>query len=102
MSFNVTQRIREIGIRSALGASPQRVLRSVMARSARQLAIGVVVGLIIVAITPPIELDGLPVYRDLRLVVGVAAIMVAIGLAAALGPARRGLRVQPTEALREA
>jgi predicted permease len=103
MSFNVTQRIREIGIRSALGASPERVLGGVMARSARQLAIGVVVGLVIVAVTPPVELFlDTPVYRDLRLVVGVAAIMVAIGLLAAVGPARRGLRVQPTEALREA
>jgi ABC-type antimicrobial peptide transport system permease subunit len=31
----------------------------------------------------------------------VSAIMIAVGLSAAIGPARRGLRIQPTEALRE-
>ena len=101
MSFNVTQRQREIGIRSALGASPRRLLASVMARSAKQLSIGVVVGFLVVAVTPPFSLDGLPIERDPRLIAAVAVLMVAVGLLAAVGPARRGLRIQPTEALRE-
>jgi ABC-type lipoprotein release transport system permease subunit len=41
MSFTVNQRRREIGIRSALGASTRRILTSVLARATRQLALGV-------------------------------------------------------------
>ena len=101
MSINVTQRRREIGIRSALGANHRRVLASVMARSMKQLAMGVTVGLVLLARLPPIMvLSGVAAERDLRLLLGVAVLMVAVGLLAAAGPARRALRIQPTEALR--
>ena len=102
MSFDVTQRRREIGIRSALGANQRRVLAGVMARSVKQLGIGVMVGLSVLAAVPPMELDfGVGVERDMRLIIGVAVLMVTVGLLAAAGPVRRGLRIQPSEALRE-
>ena len=102
MSFDVTQRRREIGIRSALGANQRRVLAGVMARSVKQLGIGVMVGLGVLAAVPPMELDfGVGVERDMRLIIGVAVLMVTVGLLAAAGPVRRGLRIQPSEALRE-
>lgn len=102
MSFDVTQRRREIGIRSALGANQRRVLAGVMARSVKQLGIGVMVGLSVLAAVPPMELDfGIGVERDMRLIIGVAVLMVTVGLLAAAGPVRRGLRIQPSEALRE-
>jgi predicted permease len=101
MSFNVTQRQREIAIRSALGASPHRVLARVMARSAAQLGIGVAAGFLIAAAVPPLSLEDLAVERDPRLIVALAVLMVAIGLLGAVVPARRGLRVQPTDALKE-
>jgi predicted permease len=101
MSFNVTQRRREIGIRSALGASPERVLAKVMARSARQLLLGVAVGVGLVAMMPDLSIDGLIVEIDSTLIVTVAGLLVIVGLLAAAGPTRAGLRVQPTEALRE-
>jgi predicted permease len=101
MSFNVTQRRREIGIRSALGASPGRVLTKVMMRSVRQLAIGVAVGVLLVAIMPDLSLDGLLVEVDATMIGGVAALLFVVGLLAAAGPARAGLRVHPTEVLRE-
>jgi ABC-type lipoprotein release transport system permease subunit len=101
MSFNVTQRRREIGIRVALGAGPRRVLATVMARSAKQLSIGVAIGGAVVALLPSISVDGLPVERDPRLVILLGALMLGVGLAAAVGPVRHGLRIQPTEALRE-
>lgn len=102
MSFDVTQRRREIGIRSALGANQRRVLAGVMARSVKQLGIGVMVGLSVLAALPPMELDfGVGVERDMRLIIGVAVLMVTVGLLAAAGPVRRGLRIQPSEALRE-
>jgi putative ABC transport system permease protein len=101
ISFNVTQRRREIGIRSALGAGPGRVLASVMVRSIRQLAIGVGVGIALVAAMPDLVLDGLVFEIDARLILAVAALIVLVGLLAAAGPVRAGLRVQPTEALKE-
>ncbi|MCH7563289.1 MAG: ABC transporter permease [Gemmatimonadetes bacterium] len=101
MSFNVTQRRREIGIRSALGANPRRVVAGVMARSVKQLGTGVLVGLLVLAVLPPINLDGFVVERDMRLIIGVAVLMVTVGLLAAAGPVRRGLQIQPAESLRE-
>jgi putative ABC transport system permease protein len=101
MSFTVTQRRREIGIRTALGAHPGRILGSVFARAARQLAAGVAAG---VGITGLLELaTGGEVMggQGYLLLPGVALLMTAVGLLAAWGPARRGLRIQPMEALRE-
>jgi predicted permease len=100
MSFTVNQRRREIGIRSALGASTRLILTSVLARATRQLALGIGLGL-----TAAVALDlasggELMAGTGLLLVPGTAAFMLVVGLLAAAGPARRGLRVQPTEALR--
>ncbi|HEX6053188.1 MAG TPA: ABC transporter permease, partial [Gemmatimonadaceae bacterium] len=100
MSFTVNQRRREIGIRAALGASARRILASVLARAVRQLALGVGLGLTIAmgldAVAGGMLMDG----GGLLLVPGTAAFMLVVGIIAAAGPARRGLRVQPTEALR--
>jgi ABC-type antimicrobial peptide transport system permease subunit len=72
----------------------------VLTRATRQLALGVGVGLTAaVALdraTGGVLLDG----AGLLLVPGTAAFMLVVGLLAAAGPARRGLRVQPTESLR--
>lgn len=100
MSFTINQRRREIGIRSALGADARRILSSVLARAVGQLGIGVAVGLLLALLLDrwsggeamgPNRWAMLPV---------VALVMTTVGLAAAAGPARRGLRVEPTEALR--
>ena len=100
MSFTVNQRRREIGIRSALGASARGVLTSILARALWQLALGVGVGLTM-AIGLDVAAGGVLMDGTGLLVVpATAAFMVIVGLLAAAGPARRGLRVQPTEALR--
>ena len=100
MSFTVNQRRREIGIRTALGAPSRRILTSVLARAARQLALGVSIGLTgAVALdhaSGGTMLDGM----GMLLVPATAVFMLVVGLLAAAGPARSGLRVQPTEALR--
>jgi predicted permease len=98
MSFTVAQRTREIGIRTALGAHPRRVLLNVFARALRQLALGVLVGSVLSGAT--FVAMGLGLARATPLLLTVAAIMAIVGLLAALGPARRGLRIQAIEALR--
>jgi ABC-type antimicrobial peptide transport system permease subunit len=62
-----------------------------------QIAIGVVVGIAIALMVQGIvALDG----WDVLLLLAVAAFMMGVGLLAAVGPARRALRIQPTEALK--
>ena len=84
---------------SALGANPRRVLRTVFARAGRQLGGGIIAGNSIVlliawrtdAVTP----------EFLVALVIMSVIMATVGVLACAAPARRALRVQPTEALRQ-
>jgi predicted permease len=100
MSFAVNQRRREIGIRTALGAPPSRILSSVLARATRQLAFGVGIGLVVTVAIDRASGGTMMSATGLLLVPVTVALMLVVGLLAAVGPARRGLRVQPTEALR--
>ena len=100
MSFTVNQRRREIGIRSALGASARSVLTSILFRAMRQLTLGVALGLTIAVALDLLTGGELMGGTGLLVVPATAAFMLMVGLVAAVGPARRGLRVQPTEALR--
>ena len=101
MAFTVAQRRREIGIRSALGAQPGQLVTAVFRRAFLQIGAGSAVGMLaayLVGRYVPIEqIGGLPIPGVLP---GAAAFMLLVGGLAALGPARRGLRIDPTEALR--
>lgn len=98
MSLTVAQRTREIGIRTALGAQPRRLILNILGRSTWQIAIGLFVGsLISVAV---LSSTGLEAPRAAMLISAVAVIMLIVGLLSALAPARRLLRIQATEALR--
>ena len=99
-SFAATQRRREIGIRTALGAHPRQVLRSVFARTARQIVLGLVVGTSGAALVEVLTGGALMGGRAGALLPAFGVIMAVVALLAAFGPARRGLRIQPTEALR--
>ncbi len=101
MSVAVTQRRREIGIRSALGAHPRQIITSIFSRALRQLVIGVVVGIGLAVLLEVIQQGGIMDGRGAIVLPGISALMLAVGLLAAAGPARRALRVQPTEALRD-
>ena len=100
MSFTINQRRREIGVRAALGADARRILTGVLARAAWQLALGVAVGLGLALVFDRVSGGEMMAGKGVVLVPGVAAFMIVVGLLAAAGPARRGLAVQPTEALR--
>jgi predicted permease len=100
MSFTVARRHREIGIRVALGARSYPILRGVLARAARQVAVGIAIGLALASLFDKV-MGGLTLSgRGALIFPGVALLMAAVGVLAAWGPARRGLRIQPTEALR--
>ena len=99
-SFTVTSRRREIGIRAALGADARRVLAGIFGRASAQLGAGVSVGLAIAAALESMSGGVMMGGKGLVLLPAVVGMMFTVGLLAALGPARRGLAVQPTEALR--
>jgi putative ABC transport system permease protein len=100
MAVAVERRTREIGIRIALGANPHRVLRTVFARAGRQLGGGIIAGNSIILVLTWRAGGGIDVNIIIALVV-VSVIMAAVGVLACTVPARRALRVQPTEALRQ-
>ena len=100
MSFTVAQRRREIGIRAALGASPMGLLRSVFSRVAAQVGAGVILGAFGAMLIAPLSDDAVLAERLAIVTPAIALIMVLVGVVAAYGPARRSLRIQPTEAVR--
>jgi hypothetical protein len=100
MSFTVSQRRREIGIRAAMGADARQLLSSIFTKAALRLASGVVVGIVLALLIDRASDGEMLGSLGLRLVPITALLVVLVGLFATLGPARRGLRIQPTEALR--
>lgn len=100
MSFAVAQRRREIGIRAALGAHPRQLVRAVFSRAAGQLALGLLAGAGATAALDGISGGDLIGGKGAVILPAVAVVMMVVGLLAAVGPARRGLRIEPTEALR--
>jgi putative ABC transport system permease protein len=102
MSFTVTRRRREIGIRMALGARPGRMLASIFARALWQIAAGVAVGVTAALVLHRklnIEVEG--GWHIPGILPAAAIFIMTIGLLSAAGPARRAVRVDPTEALRD-
>jgi predicted permease len=102
MTSLVAQRTREIGVRMALGASPQRILRTVVGQIGRYLAIGLAVGLPAAWIVSRgfggLFFEVRP--TDLWIYALVTVMLTAIGVAAALIPARRAALIDPLLALR--
>jgi putative ABC transport system permease protein len=106
MSVSVSRRTREIGLRMALGAPARHVVAEVLTRAMVLLGSGVAAGGVIllsgVALDGP---SGRPAEDFAQFAVWfvlTAAVMAAAGLLACVGPARRALRINPIEALREA
>jgi len=101
MSFSVSQRRREMGIRMALGAYNGRLIRLAMRRGLRQVAIGITLGIAIAALaTRPLQIVLYQVNaRDPVIFGGVVLALAVTGLLATYIPARRVSRIHPAEAL---
>jgi ABC-type antimicrobial peptide transport system permease subunit len=102
ISYLVTQRTREIGIRLALGASPRAVVGLIAWRGARLAMAGIVIGLVAATFMTRL-VDGLLFAispTDPASLAVVAGITGAAVVLASLLPASRAARIQPTESLR--
>ena len=101
MAFIVAQRRREIGVRSALGAEPRRLLVGIFGRATIPLLIGAIVGCALaIAINEALPITMAGGQRIPGVVPVSAALLIFVGVLAVAGPARRAIRVNPTEALR--
>ena len=102
MAYTVVQRRHEIGIRTALGASPHQVLRLVVGSGARIAAAGVAIGLALswfAARTLEGMVFGVGVRDVLTFATG-SAVLVVVALLASWIPARRAARLEPARVLR--
>jgi len=102
MAYSVAQRTREIGIRMALGANPHKILALIGGRAAILISMGVLLGLAgSLALSQLIasQLWGIQ-PTDPATFTGVSLLLIAVALVACFLPARRAIRVDPTEALR--
>lgn len=102
ISYLVSQRTREIGIRVALGANHSDVLRTVLLQGAKMTALGIALGLLLsVAVTRLLAtlLFGVTATDPLTLL-AVAALLATVSLLGTYIPARRASQLDPTTALR--
>jgi predicted permease len=103
MSFLVAQRTREIGVRMALGATPQRIVSLTLRYAARCTAAGLLVGLAgsIAAARSLRSLLFQVEPADPSVVAGAVLLLAAVSLIAAAGPAYRASCLDPMETLRQ-
>jgi predicted permease len=102
-AYSVSKRLRELGIRIALGAQKKEVLQAALGRAAKLLAFGSATGLLLGILASRVL--GLIVYqataRDPLALAGVIVAMALLGLVATWIPAYRALSVDPMILLRE-
>jgi putative ABC transport system permease protein len=101
MSFAVTQRTREMGVRSALGAQGPQLIFLVMRKSVVQLLVGLILGLVLAVFASgalqPVLYHVHP--RDTMVFAGVVATLALASLLASFLPARRVTKIDPVIAL---
>ena len=102
-AYTVSKRLRELGIRIALGAGQRKVLSAALGRTFRLLAIGSIAGMILgvlaTRVLSYIVYQATP--KDPVILGGVILTMLCVGIVAALVPARRALAVDPMILLRD-
>ena len=102
-AYSVSQRLRELGIRIALGAQRKEVLQTALGRAFRLLALGstagLVLGILASRVLASIVYQATP--RDPLVLAGVVLAMLLVGLLATWIPAQRALSIDPVTLLRE-
>lgn len=103
LAYAVSRRIREVGVRVALGAQHRNILSLILRETAWVLGLSVGTGILVsVLVTRPLALFLVPGLEptDPFTYASVSAILVGVGVASSLGPALSALRVDPVVALR--
>jgi putative ABC transport system permease protein len=101
MSVSVSRRTREIGLRTALGATQSRLLAGIFSRALVLVGSGIIAGNAIILLIAALS-DEIDVSQMWTGLLATSALMLAVGMLACVEPARRALRIQPTDALKEA
>ncbi len=102
LAFAVAQRTREIGVRMALGADANRVVREILSRAMALIGAGLAIGLaaaLLLAKSSSALLYGVTAAEP-AVYATAAGVLALVGLLAAILPARRAARVDPIVALR--
>jgi predicted permease len=102
LSYTVSQRTNEIGVRMALGAQPSQILKMVLGQGFATVGIGVIVGVAAAAALSRLVgnfLFGITALDSLSYV-SAAVLLAIVALVACYIPARRAMKVDPMEALR--
>jgi putative ABC transport system permease protein len=102
MLVSVTERVREIGLRKALGATPRTIQRQFLVEASMLGLVGGVMGVLVgvvfaLVLTPVI---GFPVAISIPAALGALVVSLGIGVVAGVYPARRAARLAPIDALR--
>jgi putative ABC transport system permease protein len=103
LAFSVGQRVRELGIRQALGADAHSILALVLSQGLKTAAAGIGLGLAgALALSRSLQslLFGVGA-NDLSVFVGVTVLLLTVAVLACYAPARRATRIDPIVALRE-
>ena len=103
ISFTLSRRTREIGIRTALGAAPRRIITDVLSTAFVQVGAGILLGAVPGCAFVAFDTEmtggrGLPMA--FATTAGVAVFIILVTMVSCVPPIRRALRVHPTDALR--
>ena len=103
LSYAVTQRTNEIGVRMALGATSRQILLSFGRRGLGVALVGLAIGIVLAGIASRLMQTLLYGFRPdyITTVIAVSAILIAVAALACLVPARRASRIDPMIALRQ-
>ena len=102
MSYSVTQRTREFGLRMAIGATRGAILRVVLTKAARLVGIGIclgIIGVVVLARLIASLLYGVSPF-DVATLGSVSVLLIAVALVASYVPARRASSINPMDCLR--